>query len=258
MFGGTDAAYALAKKFRYIRTAWGTDILFDAANAARQGAMLPRLVDGTSPAHSLSMATSGNAQLLALSGLRTPYAGTLGVVEEGALADLLLVDGNPIENITLIARSRADHAAGRSEHAVKRVYDMNVPLIVHTNGDATIDISPMRDAIDAGLHPTNHTDFYVAPLDQMFMMWSAVNRVSREGGVLGPGQRITPMEAIKPQTIWAAEQYDEQASRGSLVTGKIADLVILDKNPLKVEPMAIKDIRVLETFKEGRSVYRRP
>lgn len=206
---------------------------------------------------------------------------------------------------------------------VKQVYDMNVPLIVHTNGDATIDmfltayefaragdfsrpwnvttihtqfmrkdhiakfvqykirpsfytlhtfyfatahtnnrgleqaayLSPMRDAIDAGLHPTNHTDFYVAPLDQMFMMWSAVNRVSREGGVLGPDQRITPMEAIKSQTIWAAEQYEEQASRGSLEPGKIADLVILDKNPLKVEPMAIKDIEVLETIKDGKTVY---
>ena len=208
---------------------------------------------------------------------------------------------------------------------VKQVYDMNVPLIVHTNGDATIDmflkayefaragdfsrpwnvttihtqfmrtdhiakyvqykirpsfytlhtfyfatahknnrgpeqaayLSPMRDAIDAGLHPTNHTDFYVAPLDQMFMMWSAVNRVSREGGVLGPDQRITPMEAIKSQTIWVAEQYGEQANRGSLEVGKIADLVILDKNPLKVEPMAIRDIKVVETVKDGKPIYTR-
>ena len=101
MFGGTDAAYALAKKFK-VRTAWGTDILFDAANAARQGAMLTKMVRWFTPAQSLSMATSGNAQLLALSGLRTPYPGKLGVVEEGALADLLLVDGNPIDNIALI------------------------------------------------------------------------------------------------------------------------------------------------------------
>jgi hypothetical protein len=113
----------------------------------------------------------------------------------------------------------------------------------------------MRDAIDAGLHPTNHTDFYVAPLDQMFMMWSAVNRVSRAGTVVGPDQRITPLEAIKSQTLWAAEQYDEQDRRGSLAAGKLADLVILDKNPLKVDPMAIKDIKVRETIKEGRSIY---
>jgi predicted amidohydrolase YtcJ len=118
-------------------------------------------------------------------------------------------------------------------------------------------LSPMRDAIDAGLRPTNHTDFYVAPLDQMFMMWSAVNRESREGGVLGPDQRVTPFEALKAQTIWAAEQYDEQDNRGTLTTGKIGDLVILDKNPLKVEPMSIKDIKVLETIKEGKTIYTR-
>jgi len=207
----------------------------------------------------------------------------------------------------------------------KAVYDMNVPLLVHDNGDAAIDmvlqayafarggdysrpwnvttihtqflrknqipllvkykirpsfytlhtfyfaaahkknrgdaqaayISPMRDAIDAGMHPTNHSDFYVAPLDQMFMMWSAVNRVPREGGVLGPDQRVTPMEALKAQTIWAAEQYDEQDRRGSLEPGKIADLVILDRNPLKVEPLSIKDIKVLETVKEGKAIYTR-
>jgi predicted amidohydrolase YtcJ len=114
----------------------------------------------------------------------------------------------------------------------------------------------MRDAIDAGLHLTNHSDFYVAPLDQMFMMWSAVNRMSREGRVVGPGQRITPMEAIKSQTIWAAEQYDEQGSRGSLEVGKVADLVSLDKNPLTVDPMAIKEIKVVETIKEGKTIYR--
>jgi predicted amidohydrolase YtcJ len=55
-------------------------------------------------------------------------------------------------------------------------------------------ISPMRDAIDAGLRPTNHTDFVVAPLDQMFMLWSAVNRVSRGGQAIGPDQRVTPLE----------------------------------------------------------------
>jgi predicted amidohydrolase YtcJ len=115
----------------------------------------------------------------------------------------------------------------------------------------------MRDAIDAGLHPTNHTDFYVAPLDQLFMMWSAVNRMSREGEIVGPDQRLTPLEALKAQTIWAAEQYGEQDRRGSLEPGKIADLVILDRNPLAVEPLEIKDIRALETIKEGKTIYAR-
>ena len=116
-------------------------------------------------------------------------------------------------------------------------------------------ISPMRDAIDAGLHPTNHTNFVVAPLDQMFMLWSAVNRISRAGAEIGPDQRVTPLEGLKAMTIWAAEQYGEQALKGTLEVGKLADLVILDRNPLKVEPMAIKDIKVLETIKEGKTIY---
>ena len=208
---------------------------------------------------------------------------------------------------------------------VKKVYGMGVPLILHCNGDASIDgflkayefaragdftkpwnvttihtqflrkdqipkfvqykvrpsfytlhtyyfaeahianrgkdqaayISPMRDAIDAGLRPTNHTDFVVAPLDQMFMLWSAVNRVSRAGAVIGGDQRVTPLEGLKAMTIWAAEQYGEQDSKGSLEAGKLADLVILDKNPLKIERMAIKDVKVLETIKEGKTVYKR-
>ena len=116
-------------------------------------------------------------------------------------------------------------------------------------------ISPMRDAIDAGLHPTNHTYFVVAPLDQMMMLWTAVNRISRAGAEIGPGQRVTPLEGLKAMTIWAAEQYGEEESKGSLEPGKRADLVILDKNPLKVDPMAIKDILVVETIKDGKTIY---
>jgi len=102
MFAGTDTAYALAKKFK-IKTAWGTDILFSAERAAKQGTQLSKMVRWYKPAEALRMATADNAGLLALSGLRSPYAGKLGVIEEGALADLLLVEGNPIENINLIS-----------------------------------------------------------------------------------------------------------------------------------------------------------
>ena len=116
-------------------------------------------------------------------------------------------------------------------------------------------ISPMRDAIDAGLHPTNHTDFVVAPLDQMMMLWTAVNRISRAGAEIGPGQRVTPLEGLKAMTIWAAEQYGEDESKGSIEPGKRADLLILDKNPLKVDRMAIKDLRVVETIKDGKTIY---
>jgi imidazolonepropionase-like amidohydrolase len=99
---GTDRAYALAKKYK-IKTAFGTDVLFDARLAGRQGAQLAKLVRWYTSGEALKMATGDNGQLLALSGLRSPYPGKLGVVEEGALADLLLVDGNPVENIELVA-----------------------------------------------------------------------------------------------------------------------------------------------------------
>ena len=112
-------------------------------------------------------------------------------------------------------------------------------------------------AIDEGLRPTNHTDFVVAPLDQMFVIWTAVNRISRGGVVIGPEQRVTPMEALKAITINAAYQYGEQASKGSIEPGKLADLVILSGNPLTVPAGDIKNIQVLETVKEGKSIYKR-
>ena len=98
---GTDQLYALAKKYR-LKIAFGTDTLFSEKLARRQGAQLAKLTRWFTPAEVLRQATSVNAELLALSGLRSPYEGRLGVVEEGALADLLLVEGDPIANIRLI------------------------------------------------------------------------------------------------------------------------------------------------------------
>jgi imidazolonepropionase-like amidohydrolase len=102
VFAGTDNAYKLARKYN-AKTAFGTDILFDARLTARQGAILAKLVRWYTPAETLKMATADNGELMALSGFINPYPGRLGVVEEGAIADLLLVDGNPLENIDLIA-----------------------------------------------------------------------------------------------------------------------------------------------------------
>lgn len=102
MYAGTDTAYQLARKHK-VKLAWGSDNLFNAAKAATQGAQLAGMTRWFTPAEVLRVATSGNAELLALSGPRSPYPGKLGVVEEGALADLLLVDGNPLEDISLVA-----------------------------------------------------------------------------------------------------------------------------------------------------------
>ena len=102
VFAGTDRTYTLAKQYK-LKTAFGTDVLFSAQLAQRQGALLTKLVRWYTPAEVLVMATSTNAQLLAMSGKRSPYPGRLGVVEEGALADLLLVDGDPLADISLLA-----------------------------------------------------------------------------------------------------------------------------------------------------------
>jgi imidazolonepropionase-like amidohydrolase len=99
---GTDNAYKLAKKYK-IKVAFGTDTLFNAKLAERQGKQLTKLTRWFTPFEVLRMATSVNAELLALSGPRNPYPGKLGVIEEGALADLLLVDGDPLKDISVIA-----------------------------------------------------------------------------------------------------------------------------------------------------------
>jgi imidazolonepropionase-like amidohydrolase len=102
VYAGTDAAYTFAKTFG-LKTAWGTDILFDAKMTTHQGAILTTLERWYRPVEVLKMATAANGELLAMSGPRNPYPGKLGVIEEGALADLILVDGDPIANLKLIA-----------------------------------------------------------------------------------------------------------------------------------------------------------
>jgi imidazolonepropionase-like amidohydrolase len=99
---GTDRVYELAQRYS-VKLAWGTDTLFDAGLATKQGKQLAKMKRWFTPAQALKMATSTNAQLLAMSEPRNPYPGRLGVVAEGALADLLLVDGNPLENIDLLS-----------------------------------------------------------------------------------------------------------------------------------------------------------
>lgn len=117
-------------------------------------------------------------------------------------------------------------------------------------------ISPLASALKAGVPATNHTDATVTPVDPMFLMWTAVNRITRSGKVLGPEERVTPYQALQAITRNAAYEYFEEGSKGTLEVGKTADLVILDRNPLKVDPGALKDLRVVETVKSGKSVYR--
>lgn len=98
---GTDRTYNLAKKYR-VKLAWGTDLLFNPANTKNQNHGIVKLQKWFTPFEILKMVTFDNAQLLAMSGPRNPYPGRLGVVEEGALADLLLVERNPLQEIGVL------------------------------------------------------------------------------------------------------------------------------------------------------------
>ncbi|MGM9526339.1 MAG: amidohydrolase family protein, partial [Peptococcaceae bacterium] len=117
-------------------------------------------------------------------------------------------------------------------------------------------ISPVKDALDLGLVYNFHTDTPVVKPDMLHTVWTAVNRISRNGVLVGADQRVGVYDALKGVTINAAYAYFEEDEKGSIKVGKRADLVVLSDNPLKVDPMAIKDIKVLETIKDGQTVYR--
>lgn len=119
-------------------------------------------------------------------------------------------------------------------------------------------ISPARDALDRGVKVNFHQDTPVTKPDMLHSVWCAVNRLSRGGNVIGEDQRISAYEALKAVTIDAAYEYFEEHEKGSIEEGKRADLVILDRSPLEVPPMEIRDIRVLETIKDGETVYTAP
>lgn len=117
-------------------------------------------------------------------------------------------------------------------------------------------ISPAASALKRGMRFNQHHDAPVALPSSIIILHSQVNRVTRSGKVLGPEQRVSVMDALKSITIHAAWTHFEEDRKGSLEPDKLADLVILDKNPLKIDPMALKDLKVLETIKEGKTVYR--
>ncbi len=115
----------------------------------------------------------------------------------------------------------------------------------------------MVTARKLGLKPTNHSDATVTPINPIFTIWTAVNRVSRSGAIIGAAERGNPYLAIQAITSFAAYEFFDENLKGTLSVGKLADFVILDKNPLKVKPMEIKNIQVIETIKEGKTIFKR-
>jgi predicted amidohydrolase YtcJ len=103
---------------------------------------------------------------------------------------------------------------------------------------------------------TEHTDSPIVLPNAIRMIWSVVNRLTRSGRVLGPDERLDVYSALLSVTRYAAIQAFEENYKGSLEYGKLADLVVLDSNPLKVKPDAICQVLVLETIKAGKTVYR--
>ncbi len=116
-------------------------------------------------------------------------------------------------------------------------------------------MDPARSARDRGLKFTLHHDAPIAGISMLKVAWAAVNRVTTSGKELGPDERITPFESLRAITADAAWQNFEEDRKGTLETGKLADLVLLSDDPMAVDPMRIKDIQVLQTIKEGRTVY---
>lgn len=116
-------------------------------------------------------------------------------------------------------------------------------------------ISPMRDAIDLGLVPSIHNDTPIVPPDMMRLIWAAVTRTTRSGAMLGPAEAATPYEALLMSTRNAAWQIHEDKEKGTIAVGKQADLVVLDADPLQVDPARLNKIQVARTISDGAEIY---
>jgi len=126
----------------------------------------------------------------------------------------------------------------------------------HTVGPVLADnISPTGWCVKRGMKFTSHHDAPVAFPDSMRVLDATVTRRSRSGDIIGPEQRVDVMTALKAMTIWPAWQHFEEGAKGSIETGKLADFVILDKDPTSVDPETLDQIKVLETIKEGVTVF---
>jgi predicted amidohydrolase YtcJ len=118
-------------------------------------------------------------------------------------------------------------------------------------------ISPLAASRDKGVRYTVHNDTPIVPPDMMLLVWTAVNRETRSGKVLGADQRVSTYEALRAVTIDSAYQHFEEQDKGTLEQGKRADLIVLERNPLKSDVATLKDIRVMSTYKDGKLIFSR-
>ncbi len=123
--------------------------------------------------------------------------------------------------------------------------------------DRASHISPLESAINKGIVYSNHSDFIVTPLDPFFILWTATNRTTRSGMTLGEDQQVSMYRALQGLTTGPAWQLFEEDKKGKLKPGFLADMIILDKNPMELEQDAIKDCKIIQTIKRGKVVYSR-
>ncbi|PQO42231.1 amidohydrolase [Blastopirellula marina] len=169
------------------------------------------------------------------------------------------------------ARHRIEHSQMMREDQIDKMKELGVTpsyFVGHVYywGDRHRDIflgpergariSPLASTVKRGIKFTVHDDTPVTPVDPLQLVWVAANRETTSGKVLGPEQRIPVAEALKAITCDAAWQNFEEESKGTLEAGKLADLVILDQNPLEIEPSKLREIRVLETIVGGKTVFK--
>ena len=181
-----------------------------------------------------------------------------------ALGKAIAETGITDDRRTVIAHSFFARDDQLDDYRKKNILAVSMPNAVWLYGDtysATLgaerasNVSPMNSANAKGVKIAMHNDTPSSGPNVMFSIWSAVNRKTFSGKVLGPEQSISPYLALQGFTSNAAYQYREEAYKGSITPGKTADLVVLDQNPLKVDPNEIKNIQVLKTIKSGVEIF---
>jgi predicted amidohydrolase YtcJ len=192
---------------------------------------------------------------------------------DAAIDDILFAYGEALRELPRADhRHRIEHAQMARDDQIDRMRELGVTpsfFVGHVYywGDRHRDIfqgpergsriSPLASAVERGVPFTIHDDTPVTPVKPLQLVWDAVNRLTTSGQVLGPAQRISVERALRAVTLDAAWQNFEEATKGSIEVGKLADFVVLGENPLTVEPTRIRDIPVLETILGGTSVYKR-
>ncbi len=238
------------------RTAWMETPYADSEDYCGNGVMPDQYVEGV-----LKQGGAKNLQVLAHCNGDAAAAQYIRCMDNVA-KEIPSVDDN--RNVVIHGQLlREDQMDGVKRHNMvvsffgAHVYHWGDIHMKNFGAERAAKISSIRSAIDKGIPYTFHQDTPVIEPNMLETLWIVTNRITKNGVELGADQKISTYEALKGITINGAYQYFEEDIKGSIEVGKYADLVVLDRNPLKVDTMELKDLIVEETFKNGESVYKR-